>query len=54
VPHLRWKAIRDDGLRATVAHLAFVIDGTPEIAAFAIDPHEQLVDMPTPVDRGEA
>jgi hypothetical protein len=57
---VRWKAIRDDCLRSTVAlhqfpeefqcgtlvptlgddrleHLAFVIDGTPEIAALAVD-----------------
>ncbi len=29
-------------------HLAFVIDGPPQVVAFAIDPHEHLVEVPSP------
>ena len=38
-------AFRDEGLE----HLALVIDGAPEVMTFAIDLHEDLVDMPSPV-----
>ena len=30
-------------------HLALVIDRTPEVMCFAIDPHKHLVQMPTPL-----
>jgi len=30
-------------------HLTFVIDSTPEVVRVAIDPHEHLVQVPTPV-----
>src|SRR5271157_1757586 len=30
-------------------HLAFMIDGAPEIAKLAVDLHERLIQMPTPL-----
>lgn len=30
-------------------HLAFVIDGTPKVVLLAIDLHEHLVQVPTPL-----
>src|SRR5271168_905589 len=30
-------------------NLAFMIDGAPEIAEFAVDLHEHLIQMPTPL-----
>jgi hypothetical protein len=33
-------------------HLALMIDGPPEVAHLAIDPHVDLVEMPTPVGVG--
>ncbi len=30
-------------------HLAFVIDGPPEVMCFTVDPHEHLVQMPAPL-----
>lgn len=35
--------------RENLEHLALVVDGPPQIARFAVDPHEHFVQMPTPV-----
>src|SRR5665811_1942529 len=39
-------ALRDEAFQ----HLALVVDGAPEIPRLAVDLHEHLVDMPSPVD----
>lgn len=35
--------------RVLVEHLAFVIDGAPEVVTLAVDAHEHLIDIPTPM-----
>lgn len=35
-------------------HLAFMIDGPPQVLAFAIDLHEHFVEMPTPLTGSHA
>lgn len=40
--------LRDEAFQ----HLAFVIDGAPEVVLHAIDLHEHFVEMPAPMPEG--